>query len=94
MFYKSEKINFANESLRRFNYKKTSTLNIKFLSSLQSKFTLSINMRNFERIFNDAFELTNVRKLKFALSAKDFMKMLENASTRLNVQKFKSSTNV
>ena len=51
-------------------------------------------MRNFEKILNDAFELTDVQRLKFVLNAKDFIKMFENASTKLSVQKFESLTNV
>ena len=85
IFYKSERTNFADESSRRSDYEKALTLNIKLLSSLQSKLALSINMRNFKRIFNDAFELTNVQRLEFMLSAKSFMKMFESASTRLSV---------
>ena len=94
IFYKSERINFANELSKRSDYEKISTLNIKFLSSLQSKLALSINIRNFKKMFNDAFELTDVQRLKFVLNAKNFMKMFENALTRLSVQKFKSSANV
>ena len=60
IFYKLKKTNFANELSNRLNYEKTSTLNIKFLLSLQSKFTLSKNMRDFSKIFDDAFEITNV----------------------------------
>ena len=94
IFHKSERTNFTDESSRRSDYKETSTLNIKLLSSLQNKLALSISMRNSERIFNDAFELTNVSKLESVLNARDFMKMLENASTRSNAQKFESSANV
>ena len=94
IFYKSERTNSADESSRRFDYEEISTLNIKFLSSLQSKLALLINMRNSEKIFNDAFKLINVQRLKFVLNAKNFMKMFESASTRLSVQKFKSLTNV
>ena len=94
IFHKSEKTNFANESSRCSDYEETSTLNIKLLSSLQNKLALSINMRNFEKIFNDAFKLINVLRLKFMLSAKSFIKMLENASTRSSAQRFKSSANV
>ena len=85
IFYKSEKINFADESLRRLNYKKTSTLNIKLLSLLQSKLALSKSMRNFSKIFDDVFEITNVQKFEFALSARNSKKMFENASIKLNV---------
>ena len=94
IFYKSERTNFVNESSRRSDYEKTSTLNIKLLSSLQNKFALSINMRDFEKIFNDVFELTSVSRFKSVLSARNFIKMLENALTRLSAQKFKSSANV
>ena len=94
IFHKSRKTNFVNESSRRLNYEKTSTLNIKFLSSLQNKLTLSKNIRDFLKIFNDAFEITNVRKLNFALNAKKLKKMFENATMKLNVQKFKSLKNI
>ena len=85
IFHKSERTNSADELSRRFDYEKTSTLNIKFLSSLQSKLALSINMRNSERIFNDVFKLANVSRLKSVLSAKNFIKMFENASIKLSV---------
>ena len=85
IFHKSKKTNFANESSRRSDYKKTSMLNIKFLSSLQSKFALSKNMRDFSKIFNNAFKITNVRKLNSASSARNLKKMFKNATMRLNV---------
>ena len=91
IFYKLKKTNFANESLRRLNYKETLTLNIKLLSSLQSKLALSKNMRNFSKIFDDVFEIINVQKLEFALNAKNLKKMFESASMKLNVQKLASS---
>ena len=94
IFYKSKKTNSADESSRRLNYEKTSTLNIKFLSSLQNKLALSKNMRNFSKIFDDAFEITDVRKLDSASSAKNSKKMLENATIRSDVQKFESSKNI
>ena len=94
IFYKSKKTNFANESSKRSNYEKTSILNIKFLSSLQSKFTLSKNMRNFSKIFHDVFKITNVQKFKSASNAKNLKKMFENATMKSNVQKFESSKNI
>ena len=51
-------------------------------------------MRNSEKIFNDAFELISVSRLKSVLSARNSIKMLENASSKSSAQKFKSSTNV
>ena len=80
--------------MRYFDYKETLTLNIKLLSSLQRKFALLISMQDFERIFNDVFELTNVQRLKFTLNAKSFMKMLESASTKSSVQIFTLLMNV
>ena len=74
--------------------KKTSTLNVKLLSLLQSKFTLSKSMRNFLRIFNDAFKITNVRKLNSASNVRNLKKMFKNAMMRLNVQKFELSKNI
>ena len=85
IFHKLKKINFVNELSRRLNYEKTSTLNIKFLSLLQNKFALSKNMWNFIKLFNDAFEIINVRKFNFALNVKNLKKMFKNATIRLNV---------
>ena len=94
IFYKSRKTNSADQSSRRSNYKKTSTLNIKLLSSLQNKLALSKNMRNFLKIFDNAFEITNVRKFDFASSVKNLKKMFENATIKLSLQKFKFSKNI
>ena len=79
---------------RRSNYKKTSTLNIKFLLSLQSKLALSKSMRNFSKIFDDAFKIINVRKLDFTSNAKNSKKMFESATMRSNAQKFKFSKSI
>ena len=84
IFHKSEKINFADEPSRRLNYKKTSTLNIKLLSSLQNKLALLKSMRNFSEILDDVSEITNVQKFEFASSAKNLKKMFENALMKLN----------
>ena len=94
IFYKSKKTNSADESSKRLNYKKTSTLNIKFLSLLQNKFVLSKSMRNFLKIFDDAFEITDVRKLNFASSAKNLKKIFKNATMKSDVQKFESSKSI
>ena len=94
IFHKSKRTNFANESSRRSDYEETSTLNIKLLSSLQNKLALLINMRDFEKILNDVFELTSVSRLEFVLNARNSIKMLENASIKLSIQKFKLLTNV
>ena len=87
IFYKLKKINFADESSRRLNYKKASTLNIKLLSLLQSKLALSKNMRNFLKIFDDVFKITDVQKFESALSAKNLKKLLKSASMKSNAQK-------
>ena len=94
IFYKLKKTNFADELSRRSNYKKTSTLNIKFLLSLQSKLALSKSMRNFSKIFDDAFKIINVRKLDFTSNAKNSKKMFESATMRSNAQKFKFSKSI
>ena len=94
IFYKLKKTNFANESSKRLNYEKTLMLNIKLLSSLQNKLALSKNMRNFLKIFDDAFKTTNVRKFNFASNVKNSKKMLENATMKLNVQRFKFLKNI
>ena len=94
IFYKSKKINFANESLRRSDYKRTSTLNIKFLLLLQNKFALSKNMKNFSKIFNDAFKITDVRKLNSASNVRNSQKMFESATMKSDVQKFKFSKSI
>ena len=91
IFYKLKKTNSANESSRRSDYEKTSTLNIKLLSSLQSKLALSKNMRNSSEIFDDVFEITNVQKFEFASSAKNSKKMSESASMKSNAQKLTPS---
>ena len=93
IFYKSRKINSADEPSRRLNYEKTSTLNIKLLSSLQNKLALSKSMRNFSKIFDDVFEIINVQKFESASSAKNLKKMFENALMKLNVQKLAPSLN-
>ena len=94
IFHKSEKTNFINESSRRSDYERTSMLNIKLLSSLQSKFALSKNMRDSSEIFDDVFEIINVQKFEFASSARNLKEMLENALMRSNVQKFASLLSV
>ena len=93
IFYKSKKTNSANESSRRSNYEKTSTLNIKLLPSLQSKLALSKNMRNSSKIFDDVFEIADVQRFEFALNARNSKEMLESASMRSNVQRLASSLN-
>ena len=85
IFYKLKKTNFVNGPSRRSDYKKTSMLNIKLLSSLQSKLTLSKNMRDFSEISDDVFKITNVQKFEFASSARNSKEMLENASMKSNV---------
>ena len=94
IFYKLKKTNFADESSRRLNYEKTLTLNIKFLSSLQNKLALSKNMRNFLKIFDDAFEIINVWKFDFASNARNLKKMFKNATMKSDVQKFEFSKNI
>ena len=42
-------------------------------------------MRNFLKIFDDVFKITDVQKFKFALNAKDLKKMFKDASMRSNV---------
>ena len=93
IFYKSEKINFADESSKRLNYEKASTLNIKLLSSLQNKLALSKSMRNFSKISDDVFKITDVQRFEFTSNAKNSKKMLENASMKLNAQKLAPSLN-
>ena len=94
IFHKLERTHSVNKSSTRLDYREILTLDIEFLSSLQSKLALSINMRDSKRMFNNAFELIDVQKLKSALSARAFTKIFESASTRSNAQKFKSSMNV
>ena len=71
IFHKLKKINSANKASRRLIYEKTLMLNIKLLSSLQNKFALLKNMRDFSKIFDDAFEITDIRKLDSASNAKN-----------------------
>ena len=51
-------------------------------------------MRDFSEIFDDAFKITDVRKLDFALNIKNLKKMFKNTMMRLNVQKFESSKSI
>ena len=48
-------------------------------------------MRNFLKKFDNAFKII---KLIIALNAKNSKKMLENATIRLNIQRFKSLKNI
>ena len=42
IFHQLNKINLTNESSKRFDYEKISSLNIRLLSTLQNKLTLSL----------------------------------------------------
>ena len=64
------------------------------MSSLQNKFALSKNMRNFLKIFDDVFEIINVRRLDSALNARNLKKMFKNATMKSNAQRFKFSKNI
>ena len=46
IFYRSNDKNLTNELSRRFDYEKISLLNIKLLSTLQNKLTLSLNEKS------------------------------------------------
>ena len=59
-------------------------LNIKHLSSSQNELASSKNMQNFLKMFDDVFKITDVQKLKFAMSARNFEKTFENVTSRLN----------
>ena len=59
-------------------------LNIKHLSSSQNRLASLKNMQNFLKMFNDVFKITDVQKLKFATSAKIFIKTFENVMLRSN----------
>ena len=50
-------------------------------------------MRNFSKIFDDMFEITDVQKFEFTSNARNLKEMFENASMRLNVQRFAPSLN-
>ena len=60
-------------------------LNIKHLSSSQNEFASLKSMRNLKKMFDDAFKITNVSRLKSATSARDFIKTLESVMSRLNI---------
>ena len=64
IFYKSEKTNFVNESSKRLNYEKTLMLNIKFLSSLQSKLALSKCKIIMRLLPASAPNIKNMRRIK------------------------------
>ena len=60
-------------------------LNIKHLSSSQNEFASSKSMQNSLKMSDDVFKIADVQKLKFATNAKNFEKMFENVTLRLNV---------
>ena len=60
-------------------------LNIKHLSSSQNELASSKNMRNSEKMFDDAFKIINVSRLKSATSARNFIKTFKNVMSKLNV---------
>ena len=60
-------------------------LNIKHLSSSQNKFASSKSMQNSLKMFDDVFKITNVQKFKFATSARNFEKTLENVTLKSSV---------
>ena len=51
-------------------------------------------MRDFLKISDDAFEITDIRKLNFTSNAKNLKKMFENATMKSNIQKFKLLKNI
>ena len=64
IFYCSNDKNSANELLRRFNYEKISSLNIKLLSTLQNKLMLSLNEKSLtQNERKNSIELTFVLQL-------------------------------
>ena len=72
IFYRSNKINSTNESSKRFDYEKISSLNIRLLSTLQNKLTLSLlknsitqNKRKMSKnlIFESSIYTSNVVKI-------------------------------
>ena len=60
-------------------------LNIKHLSSSQNEFASLKSMQISEKMFDDVFKIINVLRLKFAMSAKNFIKTFENVMSRLSV---------
>ena len=45
-------------------------------------------------MFDDAFKITDVRKLNFVLNVKNSKEMLESATMRLSAQRFKFLKNI
>ena len=62
IFYRSNDKNSANESSKRLDYEKISSLNIKLLSTLQNKLTLLLNKKSLTQS-----ERKNLIKLTFIL---------------------------
>ena len=69
IFHRSNDKNFANDSSKRFDYEKISTLNTKLLSTLQNKLTLSSNEKSLNR--KNSIELTFVLQLAEVLISID-----------------------
>ena len=74
IFYRLNKINSTNESSKRFDYEKISSLNIRLLSTLQNKLTLSflkISITQSKRktlknlIFESLIYISNVVKIVY-----------------------------
>ena len=68
IFHRSNNKNSVNDSSKRFNYKKVSTLNTKLLSTLQNKLTLSLN----EELLTQSDQKNSI-KLTFVLQLTEIL---------------------
>ena len=59
-------------------------LNIKYLSLSQNELALSKNMQNSLKISDNIFKIADVQKLKFATSARDFIKTFKSVMSKSN----------
>ena len=87
IFYHSNKINLIDESFKRLNYEKVSSLNIKLLFTLQNKFALStkkqIDFENLNFVSNIA---TNIQLIeKDNARAKNRREMLKNFNSLFQI---------
>ena len=87
IFHRSNDKNSINDSSRRFDYKKVSTLNTKLLSTLQNKLTLSLN----EKLLMQSDRKNSV-ELIFVLSLTEMLINIDAKLIKLTRSKWKILT--
>ena len=84
IFYRSNKINSTNESSKRFNYKKISSLNIRLLSTLQNKLTLSL-LKN--SITQNKYKMSKNLISKSLIYTLNVVKIVRDKTSSQNIKK-------